>query len=181
MTTLDFPVTADADVDSTVKNRNDGALDTMLVDGAATPASALWRVELSDIPSTASVMSAELHLTTSNDIGDPCYVYELVESWSEASVTWSSRAKGSPWLGAGATPPSRGAIVQGGPIDTSQALTELVVAIDVALVARWVNAPAQNFGAAMTMETSDGATFKTREDSVVSQRPFLRVSYAETR
>jgi hypothetical protein len=175
--TVDLPVTEDADLDSTIPSRNNGSLDTMLVDGASTPATSVWRADLSTVPASATVLSAELHITTSNDTGDPCTLFEVLESWSEASVTWNRRSTGMTWMGAGATPPSRGVVGIGGPIDTSTALTTRVVPLSLAVVAKWVATPAVNFGAAIVMTTAGGATFRTRNDTVAARRPFVRLTY----
>jgi hypothetical protein len=152
-----------------------------LVDGSNTPATALLRVDLSSIPANATVIAAELHVTTSNDTGDPCSVYELLEAWSESRANWNDRLQNARWSGQGATPPSRGTVTVAGPIDTSDPLAARVVALDAAMVNRWVAAPSANHGVALVMTSSDGATFRTREDPTASQRPFLRVTYVAGR
>jgi hypothetical protein len=175
--TVDLPVTADTYVDSLNQSTTFGAQGVMLVDGGGTPATALWRVDLSSVPATATVTAAELHIVVANDTGNSSFVFEMLESWSEANATWNRRDTDVSWSGQGASPPSRGQTAIGGPVLGFPSGNLNVVPISLEIVNKWVQTPATNFGAAMVMGNSDGTNYRTRNDSTVGRRPFLRITY----
>jgi len=175
---VDLPMAQDTYIDSLNANTAFGGNTTMLVDGSTQPAVTLWRVDLTTIPSSATIQVAELHVTVGNDTGDASTVFEMLESWSEGNATWNQRDTATAWTGgAGAKPGSRGTTAIGGPVGGSPSGDEKVVAIDLAVVGDWVATPATNFGAAMVMATSNGATYRTTEDGTATRRPFLHLVY----
>jgi len=121
---------------------------------------------------------AELVLYDDGDSGMENTVYPLLESWDEATATSNQRATGMAWLGAGATPPSRGATAIG-TFTPATANTTYTFALTTSVVQGWVSAPATNFGVAITTTNSDGSRFASRERSVAAQRPALRVTYQQ--
>lgn len=174
--TADFPITQDTYVDSANPVTLFGSTVSMLADGGGQPSVALWRADLAAIPATATIDGVELHIWTSNTLGDPTSIYEMLESWSEASARWADRSTGVAWSGTGAAPPSRGTVAYG-TITVTATLTEYVVAVNPVLVAKWTATPAINFGAAIVTTTFNGTAFRTREDTVAGRRPYLRVTY----
>jgi hypothetical protein len=175
--TGDFPITSDTYVDSLNANTPFGIAIAVLADGGGSPASVLWRADLSAIPTTALVTAAELHIWTSNDSGGPCDIVEMLERWDEAAATWNERAVATPWASVGATPPARGTTPIGAPIPVTPTLTEVIVTLDTAVITKWVAQPAANLGAAIVDTTSDGANYRSREHTMVTNRPFLRITY----
>ena len=172
-------VTSGADVylrTSSSPNENTNDRDYVIVDGDLI-ATAIMRFDLSAIPSSAVVTAAELVLYVDGDPGAPVSVYQLLESWDEATATSNQRAAGMAWLGAGATPPSRGTTAIG---TLSPATPNVLVSGAIALptVQSWVTTPATNFGIAIATTNADGPRFASRERGTVAQRPVLRVSYS---
>lgn len=160
---------------SVAPDQNTNNLDYMIVDGdlIATP---ILRFDLTAIPTTALVTAATLVIYDDGDAGEAVSIYQLLESWDEATVTSNQRATGMPWTGAGATPPSRGTT----PIGTftpSTASVSYMVPLTTSIVQSWVTSPATNFGIAIVTTANDGARFGSREKSDPAQRPTLRVDY----
>jgi len=175
--TVNVPITQDTNVDSFRPTTTFGSDQAVLVDGPPDTAVILMRAELSQIPLTATVEVAELHIWTSQTLGDNMSIYEMLESWNEATAVWGLRATSSPWSGIGASPPSRGTIVRGAiPAPTMQ-YTQTVVMLDLTPVAGWVAQPTTNFGFAITTTGSNGTGFRSREDATQTRRPFLRIRY----
>jgi hypothetical protein len=161
---------------SLAPNQNTNGADFFIVDGD-TIATGLVRFDLSAIPATAIVTSAEMTLYCDSDPGEAVSVYQMLESWDEATATSNQRSTGVAWLGAGATPPSRGSTAIGTvtPAVANQAYT---FAITTATAQTWVATPAMNFGVAIATTNSDGPRFGSREKGTASQRPSLRVMYS---
>jgi hypothetical protein len=162
---------------SLAPNENTNGADFFIVDGDNI-ATGLVRFDLAAIPTSAVVMMAELMLYDDGDSGMENTVYPLLESWDEATATSNQRATGMAWLGAGATPPSRGATAIG-TFTPATANTTYTFALTTSVVQGWVSAPATNFGVAITTTNSDGSRFASRERSVAAQRPALRVIYQQ--
>ena len=171
-------VTSAADVylrTSLAPDQNTNDLDYMIVDGDNL-ATAILRFDLAAIPATAVVTSATLELYVDGDAGEPVTAYQLLEGWDEATATSNSRMTGVAWLGAGATPPSRGttAVATLSP-STPNAIAS--AAVDAAVVQGWITAPATNHGLAISTTNDDGPRFGSREKVTAAQRPVLRVAY----
>src|SRR5688572_26578056 len=89
-------VTSGADVylrTSLAPNENTNDLDYVIVDGDNI-ATAILRFDLSQIPTTAVVTSATLVLFVDGDSGAQVSVYQLLESWDEATATSNQRSAG---------------------------------------------------------------------------------------
>ena len=160
---------------SLAPNENTNGVDFFIVDGDNI-ATGLVQFDLAAIPTTAVVMTAEMMLYVDGDSGAEVSVYQMLESWDEATATSNQRATGMAWLGAGATPPSRGATA----ISTftpAMPNTTYTFALTTSVVQAWVAAPASNFGVAIATVNSDGPRFGAREKAAATQRPALRVTY----
>jgi hypothetical protein len=174
--TMTFPGTQDTYVDSLNQSTAFGGAANMLADGDTTPATALLYIDLSTIPTTATVMSAVLHVWVSNDTGANVNVYKMAQSWNEASATWLVRSTGVGWASPGAAPPSRETTVLA--TFTPDAIyAEKVGAIDSDIVQGWVTTPATNYGLAIVTADADGSSWRTRENTTVANRPILVVTY----
>jgi len=173
--TTNHPVVADTFLASDNQNSNFSTQTSALADGDI-DRNALFRFDLNAIPVGATVSAAELHIWTDFDPGGPCTLYPVLESWTEGSTTWQKRNTISNWLGAGATPPSRGTVAIGTVTGATQ-FTEYVVPIDLATVTSWVAVPATNYGLVIVTSNSDGTRFATKENSNAALHPYLRVTH----
>ena len=172
-------VTSGADIylrTTLAPNENTNGSDFFIVDGDNI-ATGLVRFDVSAIPSTAIVMTAEMSLYCDTDPGEAVSIYQMLESWDEATATSNQRSTGVAWLGAGATPPSRSATAIGTvtPANANQTYT---FAIAAATAQTWITTPATNFGVAIATTNTNGPRFRTREKGTASQRPSLRVVYS---
>jgi hypothetical protein len=151
----------------------------VIVDGNTYVAPALFAFDLSAVPGTAQIVTAEIVLTLEGTGGAPMQLHRVLEDWDEATVTSNSRrsvVQNVLWMGPGVTPPSRGTATIGvlDPIGTDVAVS---ATLDVAVVQSWVSTPATNFGVVLRTEQDDGAQFSSRETNIVARRPFLRLTY----
>ncbi len=178
---VDVPCVGDVYLRTTLspdENTNDRPY--VIVDGNTYVAPGLFRFDLSAIPSSAQITSAEITLTLEGTGGAPMQIYQLLESWDEETVTSNRRRFASgmstPWTGAGATPPSRGTTQIGllSPTGTGIAVS---ATIETAVVQSWVASPATNYGVLLGTNDDDGAQFSSRETAVPSSRPFMRITY----
>lgn len=161
---------------SLAPNENTNSLDYVIVDGDNI-ATALVRFDTSAIPTTAVVMTAEMTLYVDGDPGSAVSIYQMLESWDEATATSNQRSTGVAWLGAGATPPSRGATAIG-TVTPANANVTYTFALATATAQAWIATPAANFGVAIATTNTDGPRFGAREKGTAAQRPSLRVVYA---
>jgi hypothetical protein len=172
-------VTSSADIylrTTVAPNENTNGVDFFVVDGDNI-ATGLVRFDLSAIPVTAVVTTAEITLYCDTDPGQAVSVYQMLESWDEATATSNQRSTGVAWLGAGATPPSRGTTAIG-TFTPGVANQTYTFAITTATAQTWVAMPAMNFGVAIATTNANGPRFGTREKGTASQRPSLRVVYS---
>lgn len=171
-----LPVTADTYVDSINPSTVFGTTISLVVDGGTQPATMLLRADLSSIPATAHVTSAELHVWTSTDEGSTVGVYKVTEAWTEAAATYRDRMTGTPWTAQGAGPGSRDTTLLGS-ITPDAMIAERVVPNLGPLVQGWVTASATNFGVAVASNQSDGSTYRSREDTTTTHRPYFAITY----
>jgi hypothetical protein len=172
-------ITSGADIylrTSLAPNENTNGSDFFIVDGDNI-ATGLVRFDLSAIPATATVMTAAITLYCDQDPGEAVSVYQMLESWDEATATSNQHSTGVAWLGAGATPPSRGTTAIG-TVTPATANQTYTFAITTATVQTWITTPATNFGVAIATTNDNGPRFGTREKGTASQRPSLRVVYS---
>ncbi len=128
------------------------------------------RFDLSTIPSNARVQLATLQLTMSV-APSASRVYEadrITQSWSEASLTWSTM------------PPAASATATTSTGTTSGVVLSWAVTTDVA---SFVTGSATNYGWQITDTAESSAstrtgTFRTREYGTAAARPKLVVTYA---
>jgi hypothetical protein len=174
--TMTFATIADTYIDSQAQSTSYGGGPNMITDGGGTPATAMLRIDLSAIPTTAVVQSAVLHIWVSNDTGGPVSVYQMLEAWDEATATWLVRSTNVGWSAPGAAPPSRGATALASFTPTAF-YEEKTATIANSVVQGWVTAPATNFGFAIATADADGSAWRTRENTTVENHPILVVTY----
>lgn len=174
--TTDHPSNADTFLSSDTANTNYSTQTSALADGNAVR-NAVFRFDLSSLPASTTITNVELHIWTDDDFGATVTMHEVLESWTEAQATWSVRSTGTAWMTAGAEPPSRGTATIG-TVNPSTTFTAFTVPIDTALVQKWANTPATNFGILIRTTDADGSRFATKEHPTVTRRPFLRITHA---
>lgn len=142
---------------------------------------ALWRFDISAIPTGATVVSAKIELETTGDgnvfSSGTAEVYRVLEAWEELAVTYLVRTSSASWTIAGAGPPnSRGAtaIAQFAPTAEGR----FNIALPASMVQDWVATPSSNNG--VLVDTTDGVGHLhlcTREYPDPAKRALLVVTY----
>ncbi|MBA2542716.1 MAG: DNRLRE domain-containing protein [Deltaproteobacteria bacterium] len=166
---------ADTWLNSNQPNQTHGSSFELQVDSGPAQSS-LVRFDVTAIPTTATVTLAELTVTTSNDPGGACTVHRVLESWVEGEATHNDRAANTPWLAAGASPPST-ASVPSGSLAPDSPNTPIIASLATASVQDWVTDPSTNFGLGIATVSSDTVRLRSRENVVMIQRPRLRVRF----
>ncbi|MBL9015929.1 MAG: DNRLRE domain-containing protein [Myxococcales bacterium] len=148
----------------------------------------ILRVDVSSVPSNASVTGARLGFYVSSDsfpAGTTIAVYPMLESWTKGTEDYTpgianrlQRNAGQAWSTSGARPPSRAAAaVATATVPAALAIDdELVITLPPALIAGWIAAPATNHGIAILVTTPGFyAEVDSTESSSASQRPMLEL------
>lgn len=146
---------------------------------------ALVRFDVSSIPMSATVFSAQLELTTHSAAGSESsgtvVVYALREAWEEGThdatagvANYVEREPGTPWSGAGAQPPSRAEVTIGSFHPVAVATT-YTTDLDRGVVEGWIREPGVNYGVVLHNDDNDRAQWASRES--MSGRPRLIVVY----
>ena len=152
------------------------------VDGFTSQVSTLMRWDVGSIPSAASVTSATMILDVIEGSTTQTYpAYECLRPWSETAATWLEPLAGVPWNISGAQGPGSDrssialALVTGPVATTSFALNPSGVAV----VQKWVNSPATNFGLVIqNYDNSNGMKWRTCSSNTQSKRARLEVQFA---
>jgi hypothetical protein len=182
-------VTDDNWIDSENPTRNHGTAQTIRADHDP-QRYGLLRFDLGALPAGTVIASADLHVWTATtdggfDNGGVIRLYRLTEAWDEGTVAdaagtanWTQRQPSTNWGGPGATGISRDPQVVA-EIPATANDREYVIAIPVALVQGWVDAPQTNFGWVLVAEDAmtDSANLVSSEGATASKRPRLVVSY----
>jgi hypothetical protein len=182
-------VTSDADIDSENPSLNYGQSSDITTFAEPTRDwHGLLRFELSAIPPTATILSAELRLVTSP--GNPSVpatvqAFRVLETWDEGThngasgaVSWNERLAGMDWLGAGAEGPSRDPVALFDMVTTGPD-QPVSVMVPVEVVQGWVDGSLLNAGLVLDVIelTPDYVEFEARGASNHDARPALIVSY----
>jgi hypothetical protein len=139
---------------------------------------ALLRFDLTAIPPSATVLSAELVVMVTNEIEDGTYVAKtMLEPWDEDTATWIQRDTGTPWNspGAGVGSSADDVIAEFAP----PVQGEDTVPIAIEAVQQWVDSPSTNFGMrwSSTSTQGRGGRLGARESFASDERPLLRVTF----
>jgi len=138
----------------------------------------LLRFDISAIPKTATVVSAELIVYVTNPIESGEYVAHRLEvAWREHEVDYLRPRNGASWPAPGGGLGS----FEPGPVAAFAARSrgDYVVDLSPAAVQAWVAAPETNHGLRWTSTSPDGrgGTWRSRESRFAAERPMLRVTY----
>lgn len=163
---------------------NYGADTTLQVDGdepsgSGTDMSIVISWDVSDIPASAMVETATIHLNTLN-VGGPYRCFALLRAWNQAEVTWNAAANASPWATPGAAAASDRDNSELCNINAGSTgpIAVTLNAAGIALVQSWVDGSAANNGIIIADElSSNGADFDSSESTSAMNRPRLEVTY----
>lgn len=139
----------------------------------------LLRFDLSSIPTTAQVVSAEMILHFSDPIEEgQLVVYRVLEPWSENQATWIVRQTGVPWASPGAGT---------GSYDPTPLLTTAprnvgtyTIPIPVATAQSWIAQPQTNYGmkwVSDSLEGRGGEFDSAEEQSPATDAPKVRIQW----
>jgi hypothetical protein len=171
--------TSDTKLNSGAKNTNYGNAASFEIDGKP-DVSALFRWDISAIPSSSIVVSAAIELNALTTTGANFEVYALQRAWDELSATWNQAAAFQPWNGIGAQGAAdRGTTVLGQIAPTTKGVHRIALNdAGVSAVQAWVNQPSRNFGVILQdYVPSDGFQVSSSEATSKSLRPKLIINY----
>jgi hypothetical protein len=148
-------------------------------DGSGKRAVDLLAWQLTGIPAGSVVTSAKITLTVTDSSTGTWTLYGIERPWSEASATWNEAETGTPWETAGAAGVADRSAKPLGTftLTTNGAHTFSLDPIGVARVQAWLDQPSTNNGLLLVGVNPDGATFRSREATLVSARPRLDVTW----
>jgi hypothetical protein len=187
-TTASFTATRDTQLYSPDPTFNFGDfLEIICANETGLDSPVLYGWNLSSIPTTATVQSAVLHISTSTNAltsGGSVTIYKLLQDWTEGAqdgapgvANYNDRQVNTPWATSGARGGSRATNSSASFAPTS-ANTTYDVSLPVALVQAWVSSPGTNFGVVMTASSGQDVAFFTHDTTVASaKRPRLTVTY----
>jgi len=182
--TSTYDGTSDAYIREATATVNYGLATTLQVDGdepsgSGTDMSIVIGWDVSDIPATATVDAASIHLNTLN-VGGPYSCFGLLRDWSQDQVTWNQANAGSSWGAAGAEALSDRDILELCTFNAGSTgpMTIYLNAEGVDLVQSWVDGSAANNGIIFADSvSSNGADFDSSESASATSRPRLEVVY----
>lgn len=142
----------------------------------------LYRFDISVIPTTATVISAQLEVSTTGD-GASFYsagtaiVYRLKEQWTEAEAGFVNRSNVATWTNPGAeAPDSRDPVMLGSFTPTAD-LMRYPVDLPAAVVQGWVADPATNAGVIIETGTGVGHLHLGTKEGLPANAALLTVTY----
>ena len=168
-------VTIDAELNEDNPTLNQGGQPRIGID-AAPRATGLLQFDLSSLPTTTKVVSAELTIEVSDPIETGEYeIYAVTEAWNEGQVTWNNRSNGNSWKSVGVGTESRAATPMA--ICAPRDLGSFTFALDAATVEGWIANPASNHGMAWFSTSPDGrgGNFRSSEFDTANERPILQL------
>jgi hypothetical protein len=185
-TTASFTATRDTQLYSPDPTFNFGDfLEIMCANETGIDSPVLFGFTLTSIPTTATVQSAVLHISTSSNVltGGSVTIFKLLQDWTEGTLdgtpgvaNYNDRQVNTPWATSGARGGSRASSASAS-FSPTTANTTYDVNLPVALVQAWVSSPGTNFGVVMTASSSQDVAFLTRATGTASKRPRLTVTY----
>jgi len=176
--------TFDAYIREATATTNYGAATTLQVDGdepsgSGTDMNIVIAWDVSDIPATALVDAASIHLNTLN-VGGPYSCFGLLKAWNQDNVTWNEANTGNVWQIPGAegvTDRDNFSLctVNAG---STGSITINLNTDGLALVQSWIYGGAANNGIIIADSVStDGADFDSSDSATAMSRPRLEITY----
>ncbi len=172
--------TRDTMISANAQNTNSGDARILSMDG--TPdISPILSWDISSLPTGATIRTASITFNVTNISVDMYSIFEMKQNWAETEATFVSFSFLGTWDVLGAQGASdRGATELGSLLATSTgAVTVQLNAAGVAIVQRWLDDPASNYGVILQnyLEATDVLSFSSRESTTPSERPKLNVTY----
>ncbi len=167
-------------------DKNEGALDTIFMDGddpflSGKDVAALVAWDLSSIPAGARAHGASIAFNVTNGSSKVYEIYAMNRPWNEMEATWNRFATGAGWQTGGAT----GLLDQGvtllGTVEAPNT-GQIVVPLNprgVRVVQDWIDFPAENQGFVLRNGSArNGLDLSSSEASAVALRPRLELQLA---
>ncbi len=188
ITNLDLPAIADSDFWTSEPDENYGNCDLTYVQSGGSTDRALYQFDLSSVPSSAVIISANIRLTKVSGDDNPhnLSMHRITSSWTEGTgacdpghgntndVSWNNSTTGTPWGTVGgdfdSTPESAVSVATNNPYDWNVK----------DLVEEWLAGNFDNYGVLLKFanEAESGSkVFASRENSTTANRPQLLISY----
>jgi hypothetical protein len=152
--------------------------DDLVADTSPFTSHVALRFDVSAIPPTTPLASAQLVVSVENSTRAPIDVYALQVPWSGAQATWESRFDDAGWSMPGANGADRSSM----PVLTARLDGGDPVALDfgaeaLALAQGWVDDAGSNHGLLIVNRAmdGDGLTLSSAEHRQLSRRPELRL------
>ena len=167
----------DTFIDEDLPNDEVGGNDFVSVDNGPVRYG-LMRVDVTAIPTGSVVESADVVLTLFDPLEDGRLEAQVLRrAWSERNANFFVADTGQSWPTPGAAGNSIDEDVVAAFDGRNQG--DAVIPLDVAVVQAWVDTPGQNFGLRWrsTSPTERGAQWHSRENTVATRRPYLRVTF----
>jgi hypothetical protein len=168
--------------DTTIRSEdpttNDGAIDLSI--DASPRHVALVQLDLTSLPPGTVVLGAILHVTVFDPIETGTYqLYPLTEAWGESTATFEERQPGVPWSNEGISVPTLDANTRLGEF-APRTNGPTILGFNTLAIEGWIDAPATNHGFAIVSTSPDGrgGQIRSRETSVVANRPYMILTIA---
>lgn len=165
--TVGFNPVADAGIYSFLSSQNYGATENMTISSSSSLISfynrAYIQFDLSSIPSTATILSADLHFDVQTGNPVPLAFEKATASWNESTITWGNQA---PVTSNGSFTSTAVTTIEGPFRNHEYNNTALKVFIQ-----EWVNYPHLNFGMRLRLNdesTNASVTYSSREAGITN-------------
>lgn len=182
----DVGVTFDTTIDGQMaqQGNNFGGASNLIVNGNAGGRRLLLRFDTSSIPTSATVFSATIELTTLGDAtGDQVACYSIQEVWDEGNsnggpgaASWTERQPGVAWFAIGVNVPSVGGSIVAS-LYPAMASTRYASALSLGITQIWIGDPFENLGLMCQGFGNDGVQFASSEATDPGTHPALTIVY----
>lgn len=177
-------VTTDAEIWSEFPDNNHGNVDHFSLDGDGIEIG-LLQFDISSLPSTATISSATLAISTlDSSAAGVVVIHRLQEQWDEGSldnqlgaVSWNDRRPGIPWTTEGAGDGTYDPVELASFTLDGSSPTRYQVSLPVAAVQAWLADPSTNAGLRLSQVDPDHTHITSSEATLVDHRPALIVEY----
>lgn len=137
--------------------------------------------DVTTIPQGSTIQSVDFTFNVTSTTSDEYEIYEMNRNWIESEATWNEYSSGQSWevSGADGTTDRGGTVLGSITAPNTGVMTISLNASGIGLVQSWVDNPSSNYGFILLDYTnaSDGLDLDSREESIVSNRPKIEVSY----
>ncbi|MBT4602560.1 MAG: DNRLRE domain-containing protein [Bacteroidetes Order II. Incertae sedis bacterium] len=172
---------ADTKLLSDAPNTTFGSAESLEMDGYPTYKGLLsW--DISEIPTTATLVSAQITMDVTNVSGNEYGLFEMKRSWSEQEANWQMANNSTSWTSLGASASAdRNTRLLGSLIPIALGSDTIVLnAEGLQTVQSWISNPELNFGFIIENASGgdDGLDIHSREANDASKRPKLSLVYS---